>query len=284
MNSLTNRIKSSNVQIGSNFVLPLENCLKDEETRLKKMVLLANSEKERLIQEGTNQAKALVEEAKQILAQAQIDAEDIIKTANETATAQADDIKEQARKEGYDDGQKQGYKDGTNALEEKVKAVDIFAKSQFDLKQNIIKSAELDIVKLVIQIAKKVCKKTLDNDLNVLKEITVDAINKLKDRESITITINPELAEKIYSISEELKNDIPKLNSIKIIEDSNVSADGTIVETPLSRVDCRISTQIEQIADKLMSAHFQSDEVEKSDAIENFSANSDEVENNEGLV
>ncbi len=283
------RIKGSNVQIGSSFVLPLEtNQLKDIEIRIKKMLADANAQKELLINEGAQKAKELVEEAKQIIEQAQVESEKLIETAKNQAQEESDAIREQARQEGYDAGNKQGYEDGTRSLEEKVKAVDIFSKSQFDIKHNIIKSAELDIVDLVIAIAKKVCKKTLDDDINVLKTITEDAIKQLKDKESITITIHPDLAEKIYSISEELKVDIPKLEHIKVIEDINVSPDGTIVETPLSRVDCRLQTQLNQIAEKLMETHYsaieENEEETIDEAIEEIQATEDEIQDKQDKI
>lgn len=296
-NSLT-RIKGSNVQIGSSFVLPLEsNPLKDIEIRINKMLADANAKKEALINEGAQKAKELVEEAKQIIEQAQTESEKLVEMAKQQAQDESDAIREEARKEGYEAGNKQGYEDGTNSLEEKVKAIDTFSKSQFDIKHNIIKSAELDIVDLIIAIAKKVCRKTLDDDINVLKTITEEAIKQLKDKESITITIHPDLAEKIYSISEELKADIPKLEHIKIIEDINVSPDGTIVETPLSRVDCRLQTQINQIAENLMETHYSAieetedeeytevlfEDVEKTENVE-INANSEVVENQEKFV
>lgn len=283
------RIKGSNVQIGSSFVLPLEtNQLKDIEIRIKKMLADANAQKELLINEGAQKAKELVEEAKQIIEQAQVESEKLIETAKNQAQEESDAIREQARQEGYDAGNKQGYEDGTRSLEEKVKAVDIFSKSQFDIKHNIVKSAELDIVDLVIAIAKKVCKKTLDDDINVLKTITEDAIKQLKDKESITITIHPDLAEKIYSISEELKVDIPKLEHIKVIEDINVSPDGTIVETPLSRVDCRLQTQLNQIAEKLMETHYsaieENEEETIDEAIEEIQATEDEIQDKQDKI
>ncbi|MBR1942308.1 hypothetical protein IJ843_01075 [bacterium] len=256
---MTNRIKCNNVQIGSNFILPLENPYKDEQTALEKMIEEANAKKDKLIQEGAEQAKQLVEEAKQILVQAQENAKKIIEDANTKAISEADEIRENARKEGYEAGNKQGYEDGTNSLEEKFLAIDTFAKCQFDLKHNIIKSAELDIVELVLDIARKVCKKIFDNDKEILKLITSESIKQLKDKETITITINPKLAEKIYSISEELKNEIPKLESIKVLEDSNISDDGAIVESLLSRVDNRLKIQIDQIAEKMLIAHYSSD-------------------------
>ena len=257
---MTSRIKSDNVQIGANFVLPIENPYKEEETKIKRMLMAAQKEKERLIQEGVNKAKELVEEAKQIIVQAQQDAENIVKTANEQANSDAITIKDTAQKEGYDAGYKQGYEDGTNSLEEKVLAIDTFAQCQFDLKHNIIRSAQLDIVELILAIANKVCHKTLDDDIEVLKSLTIESIKQLKDKESITITINPQLAEKIYSISDELKEAIPKLQNIRIIEDDNVSADGTIVESLLSRVDNRVKIQIDQISEKFMTTHYSAEE------------------------
>lgn len=272
-NSLT-RIKSDNVQIGSSYVLPIENPYKEEEARLKRMILAAQKEKDRLIQEGVAKAKELVDEAKEIITQAQQQATQIVETATNEANAQSTEIKETAQKEGYDAGYKQGYDDGTKSLEEKVLAVDTFAQSQFDLKHNIIKSAQLDIVELVIAIARKVCQKSLESDINVLKDMTIEAIKQLKDKENITITINPELAEKIYSISEDLKEAIPKLQNIKVIEDDNVSADGTIVETLLSRVDNRLKIQIDQIAEKFLTTHYSASHSEELN---------EEVLNSEGL-
>ena len=268
------RIKSDNVQIGSSYVLPIENPYKEEEARLKRMILAAQKEKDRLIQEGVAKAKELVDEAKEIITQAQQQATQIVETATNEANAQSTEIKETAQKEGYDAGYKQGYDDGTKSLEEKVLAVDTFAQSQFDLKHNIIKSAQLDIVELVIAIARKVCQKSLDSDINVLKDMTIEAIKQLKDKENITITINPELAEKIYSISEDLKEAIPKLQNIKVIEDDNVSADGTIVETLLSRVDNRLKIQIYQIAEKFLTTHYSASHNEELN---------EEVLNSEGL-
>lgn len=280
------RIKGNNVQIGSSYVLPIENPYKEEEIKLKRMIEAAQKEKDRLIQEGVAKAKELVEEAKQIITEAQQEAQKLVEDANNQAKSEADAIRENARKEGYDAGNKQGYEDGTNSLQEKFMALETFTQSQFDLKHNIIKSAQLDIVELVVAIARKVCQKTLENDIDVLKNMTIESINRLKDKETITITINPELAEKIYSISDELKEAIPKLQNIKVIEDENVSADGTIVESLLSRVDNRLKIQIDQIADKFMSTHYSAEQEEEilqeensqEDLIVEVSQNDDDIQ------
>ena len=278
MNSLT-RIKASEIQMGSNFVMPIDNPYKAEH-----IIKTAEIQKQQLIQAGQKQANEIIAQAQQLVEQAKQECANLIEAAKKEATTESTQIKEMAQKEGYNAGYKQGFEEGTNSLEEKFKALELFAQAQYDIKHNIIKSAELDIVDLVLAIARKVCKKSLDEDIEILKNITVDAIKQLKDKECITITISPELAEKIYSISDKLKEEVPKLNSIRIIEDANVSADGTIVETPLSRVDSRLKTQIDQIAEKMMSEHYSTieDEVtENNNDLVDIGSTQELIENKE---
>ena len=61
------------------------------------------------------------------------------------------------------------------------------------------------------------------------------------------------LVDRINSISETFKEEFPKLETIKIVEDNSVSPDGVIVETLNTRLDSRISTQIAEIASKMLT-------------------------------
>ena len=119
------------------------------------------------------------------------------------------------------------------------------------MKKNIIDSATLDIVELVSAIADKVCHIKFDE--KILEKITIDAIKELNDKENITIIVNPKLVENINSLSPSFKEEFPKIQSIKIIEDNSVSPDGVIVETLHTRLDSRISTQISEIAHKMLT-------------------------------
>ena len=134
---------------------------------------------------------------------------------------------------------------------ESLKSLETLASSSFDMKKNIIDSASIDIVELVAAIADKVCHTQFDTQ--ILYKITLDAIKKLNDKESITIIVNPLLVENISSLINDFKTEIPKLESVKIIEDNSVSPDGVIVETLNSRLDSRISTQISENAEKMLT-------------------------------
>ena len=234
------RIKSNNIQLGSSFIVPIEQSvhnIKIQEALEKEKEIIIKSE----------------QKAQELIEQAQAQAQEIIESAKNQALSEVDAITENAHQEGFEAGRQEGLENITQELQDKIIAINDFAKSEFEIKKNIIKSAHLDIIKLIIEISQKVCSKSLELDDNILKEITKNAIQALKEKENITIIINPMMAEKIYAISDELKEKIPQLSSIKIIEDNCVSPDGTIVESPLSRVDCRVKSQINEIADKLMA-------------------------------
>ena len=234
------RIKSNNVQLGGSFVVPIE-----QSAHSLKIQEALEKEKEIILQ-GEQKAQEIIE-------QAQMQAQEIIESAKNQALSEVDNITQNAHQEGFEAGRQEGLEDITQELQDKIVAVNDFAKSNFEIKKNIIKSAHLDIIKLIVEISHKICSKSLELDDSILKQITENAISALKDKEDITIIVNPEMAEKIYAISDELKEKILQLQSIKIIEDNSVSSDGTIVESPLSRVDCRIKSQINEITDKLIA-------------------------------
>lgn len=234
------RIKSNNVQLAGSFVVPIEqssHSIKIQEALEKEQEIILQAE----------------QKAQEILEEARKSGAEILEEAKNKALSEVDEITQKAYQDGFDAGHQAGFEKITEELQDKIISVNDFAKSTFEIKKNIIKSAHLDIIKLLVEISHKVCSKSLELNDSILKEITQNAIAALKDKEDITIIVNPAMAEKIYAISDELKEKIPQLSSIKIIEDASVSPDGTIVESPLSRVDCRIQSQIGEITDKLMA-------------------------------
>ena len=61
------------------------------------------------------------------------------------------------------------------------------------------------------------------------------------------------IVEHINKLANHFKEEFPKLQSIKILEDNSVSPDGVIVETLNTRLDSRVSVQIAEIAQKMLT-------------------------------
>lgn len=252
------RIESDKVNLGKSFVLNAEgkSVLNKEITDAQ---LIANS----IIAEAQKKAEA-------ILAQAQNQANTIVGTAIQDAEASKDAVTADARKQGFEEGYEDGKEKITTEMEDLVFNVNNFAKCQFDMKHRIIKSLHTDILDLVLAISEKICKINMLKDRDVLLNVVSNAITQLKEKENVTIIVNPVMAQKIYQISDDLKEKIFNLENIKIIEDSSVSPDGTIVESVGSRIDARVSTQIEQYAQKLYNELNAVSEIELSRELDDY--------------
>ena len=241
----SNRIKSNDIQIGNNYILPIEQSnVTAQQAKVKKIIEETDAKAQKIITGAESKSNVIVQTANN-------EAVRIVEQARKDAQSAYDEIKQQAYKEGFEQGQKDGLakfqEDATNALN----SLETLSSSSFDMKKNIIDSASIDIVELVAAIADKVCHASFDTKM--LYKITLDAIKMLNDKENITIIVNPLLADKISTFSENFKEEITKIQSIKIIEDNSVSPDGVIVETLSTRLDSRISTQIAEIAAKMLT-------------------------------
>ena len=242
---MSNRIKSDTIQIGNNYVLPIEQSnVTAQQAKVKRIIEETGVKAQSIINGAETKSQAIMQNATN-------EAEKMIDAAKAQAQEEYNKIVEQAYKEGFTKGENDGLEKFKQDASDALKSLDVLATSSFDVKKNIIDSATLDIVDLVSAIADKVCHIKFDEE--VLKRITIDSIKQLREKENITIIVNPELVDNINKIMPEIKEEIPKVESIKIIEDSAVSPDGVIVETLTSRLDSRISSQISEIAQKMLT-------------------------------
>ena len=242
---MSNRIKSNEIQIGNSYVLPIEQSnVTLQQAKVKKIIEETDARAQEIINGAENKSNIIIETAN-------TEAIRIVEDAKRKAQQEYESIKNEAYKEGFSKGERDGLEKFQTDSYEALKSLETLASSSFDIKRNIIDSASLDIVELVSAIAQKVCHVKFDKE--ILHKITLDAIKLLNDKENITIIVNPILVENINSIADKIKEEIPKIQSIKIIEDSSVSPDGVIVETLNTRLDSRISAQIAEISEKMLT-------------------------------
>lgn len=241
----SNRIKSQEIQLGDNFVLPIEQTrVTAQQAKVQKIIEETDAKAKQIIDNAENKAQLVTQTANN-------EAERIIEEARKKAQQEYESIKNKAYEEGFKKGEQDGLAKFQNDSLEALKSLDTLASSSFEMKKNIIDSASRDIVDLVSMIADKVCHEKFDDE--ILYNITLDAIKQLNDKENITIIVHPLLVENINNLIENFRAEIPKLNTLKIIEDTSLSPDGVIVETLNSRLDSRISSQISEIARKMLT-------------------------------
>ena len=231
--------------MGDNYVLPIEQTnVTRQQAKVQKIIAETDAKVQQILADAENKSQVVIQTAN-------TEAETIIHNAKKKGEQEYEIIKKQAYEEGFKQGEQDGLYKFQQDASEGIKSLDTLAAGSFEMKKNIIDSAVRDIVDLVIAIADKVCHQKFDDE--VLYNITLDAIKQLNDKEIITIIVNPTLVDNINNLAPKFREEFPKLETLKIIEDNTLSPDGVIVETPNTRLDSRISVQIAEIAEKMLT-------------------------------
>ena len=169
-----------------------------------------------------------------------IDDRNLISRARE----EADAIKESALKEGYEAG-----------LEQALASVEEFKNSLSEFlnaKQEVFEYIAPDILEISVDIAKKIIKKEIEQDPQVLFNTIVDVLKTLpKEEAKVTLRVNPAEVNTI-------KQSVPDLLSIAgldakivVLSDDNISEGGCLVVTTNGIVDATIETRIEVVSKAL---------------------------------
>jgi len=265
MSSSFKKISADTVQYGSSFVLSgdtdeetvnnLTNqkkfLLSEIENAKKELAELKNSMKDLFIQKD-NMISDAEKEAENIKTKAVLKAEEIVSKAN----AEKDVIVAEATNQGQKQGFEVGYNDGTEKFKQDYKnhinSLNLIVNSTFKVKNEIIFSSETEILELALMIAEKVARVKFNNDKEVFKNMIQTALSLLKEKENVKLVVNPKLVEYASEIAPELSEKLKNMEQIKVVQDKSVTLDGAVVESIDSRIDARISTQMEILARKLL--------------------------------
>ncbi len=240
-----NRFQRKNIQFGDSYVLPIEQSkVTLSQAKVKKILEETDAKAQQIVDAADNKSQIIVQTANN-------EATRIIEDAKKRAQEEYEAIKAQAYQEGFQKGEADGLEKFTQDAQEALDSLETLAKSSFDMKNNIIDSASRDIIELINAISDKVCHTKFNPQ--VLYQIITDSIKLLNDKENITIIVNPKLAASVQKMIPNFKSSIQNLQFVKVVEDNSISPDGAIVETPTTRLDSRISSQINEITQKLLT-------------------------------
>ncbi len=254
---MNNRIRSSRVQLGKSVIL--EHKKSDFTDGLSGNQQCEKKAFDSVTGQVRSQAEKIIAQAEKKAAETVKIAEKVLKKAEEDArqkSADIENLKQQSIEQGYAEGFQKGYDDGIarskQEAADKIRAVDVLTSASFKVKKEIIDSAEKEIIELSIAIAEKIIRQKLELKPGLMHEIIKSAIEQLQDREEIKIIVNPVLTDDLYEFAEGLQDKIKGLGSVKITEDRTIPSDGVIVESPDSRIDGRIETQLAEIVKNLL--------------------------------
>lgn len=187
-------------------------------------------------------------EASNIVARAKAEAAQIIADAE----AERDRLKNEAETSGFDKGHQEGYEKGQAEVERLIDRMHRILEAVMQRREEILADTESQIVELVILMARKVIKILSENQKNVVMANTLAALKKVKTRGEVTLRVNLEDVKLTSSHAQEFIEHVENIKGITVLEDSSVERGGCIVETDFGAIDARISSQLQELENKIL--------------------------------
>lgn len=191
-------------------------------------------------------------EARQILAEHQADAAAIVADAE----AQRDTHFAEARAQGHAEGTAAGYAEGAQAAREELTAElemahGVAAQARVD-RETLIAAAEPEIVRLAMEVTRKLIAREVETDPNIIKGLVTRAMLKAAGDGAIRLRLNPEtitlLGDYLADVSARFVS-----RGVEVVPDITVEPGGAIVDTRSGSVDARLSTQLDKVERSLLS-------------------------------
>lgn len=223
-----------------------------EEARAKAKEINDNSEsqaqkrKDEIIEEAIKRADEIVETAKN---SSQQEAQELIEKSKE----EIEQERVSTIKNAYDEGYKDGLEHIQEELKEKLADFECFCASQYELRDKILKSANKDILDLILNIAKKILLKEVDAE--TIEKIIKTTISLLEKKENVNILLSEKYAKILYEHQKESLNseiefnfeDFKQFENFDIIYSPEFDDDTIIVENLKERLDASVNSQLDVI-------------------------------------
>lgn len=157
-------------------------------------------------------------------------------------------VAEQQARQAYETGLRTGEGNARKTLESEIRtAIDRLTATIADVaaaRAEVIQRAEADIVRLAIEIARRVLHRELTVDPNALEALTKAALNKLQWQEIHRVLVHPD-QEKVVRASLQQTG---RGQGIEVVADPSQPPGGILFDVGRGALDASVGTQLDEIA------------------------------------
>lgn len=204
------------------------------------------------VKRKNDQALKIRRDAEAAAEKALKEAEAKIQAFEAQAKARVGEVTAEARKEGFDQGREEGFKEGKLEVERLIDRLHVILDRAMEKRAEILEQTEVQVVELVLLIARKVVKTISENQKNVVLSNVAQALRKLKTRSDVIVRVN--IAD-LQLTTEHAKDFIEAAENAKklsVVEDSGVDRGGCVIETDFGEIDARIQSQLHELEEKIL--------------------------------
>lgn len=211
----------------------------------KPIVKNFEGEREKIVKKAQNDAKNIIEkankEAQKILEQAKITAEEELQNAKNC---------------GYEAGLKLGREKISQENQDVMSEIVSLLRTIKEQKDEILKTHEMKIKDLAINIARKIIRTELDTRSSTFLNIYKNAVQDLRHQEWIKVTVSGYEVEFATSNSKMLLSMVKGAKHIEIETLEEAPRGTCIIETTQGIIDASIETQLKTLQEAFVEAEF----------------------------
>ncbi|GIV21788.1 MAG: hypothetical protein KatS3mg023_3539 [Armatimonadota bacterium] len=178
----------------------------------------------------------LLAEAKRVLAEAH---------------RQADQMRQDAVRKGYEEGLQIGREEGLRLYQQQVEALRGEVQKLVDAvlaeRQRLWQQMEPQVIDLVLQIAHKVLREEIQARREATLSIIKHALRRVADTEHVRIRVHPDDLQIAREHREDFLAVCDGTRQIEIVDDQRVGGGGCIIETPSGTIDASLRTQMQSV-------------------------------------
>lgn len=205
--------------------------------------------------EAANQLiEAAKHEANKILESADLEYENKMDAAQASSESiisdaydQAKGILEQAKAEGYQDGYNRGIEDSQTIAKQIVDEALSIKDEWNQMRQELLKNAEKEMVELVIEALEKVLEYKIETDQTLIETLIKQGVGRVTKSHLVSIRVSNEDYNHAISVRPLIIASSDKIEDIEIKRDPTLSNGACIIDTDSGSIDSGIQTQLDQI-------------------------------------
>jgi len=151
----------------------------------------------------------------------------------------------------YEDGLRQGEQAGLEIAEKKVEALmrrygDAIAEV-LELKGALYAQVEKDVVRLAVEVAKKIVHREIQADREIIQTLVKVALSHAAVKSAATIRLHPTDYSYILEHRAELGTSPEEEKEIVLVADKSIERGGCLIQTACGDIDARIDEEFREI-------------------------------------
>ncbi len=170
-----------------------------------------------------------------------------IELMHRQARMKAAEIEKEAYEKGFSEGERAGRETGEEMVEAVLKQYTQTLEELKGLRHKLLTGSEREVVRLSLEVAKKVVKREVCVDEELILALVKVALSRLADQSLMTVRVNPKDCQSILHFRVSPGHRDSWHDGIKLVEDPLITRGGCLIETDSGVIDARVEEQFREI-------------------------------------